>query len=77
MLFMVEPSQFSVVQPAQSLTCYIVEKLHTGLDDSLRMLMLLSCFRKRMSGQRPSIIQRKVSDDPRTSFCFMGHRNAN
>ena len=32
---------------AQSLTCYFMEKPHTGLDDCLNML--LPCFRKRMS----------------------------
>ena len=49
MWFMEEPSQFSVGQTAQSLTCPRLEKPHTGLDDCL--IMLLSCFRKRMSGQ--------------------------
>ena len=44
MLFMKEPSQFSMGQTAQSLTCSIMEKQHTGLDDCLNML--LSCFRK-------------------------------
>ena len=44
---MEEPSRFSVGQTAQSLTCSILEKPHTGLDDSLRILP--SCFRKRMS----------------------------
>ena len=46
--FMEEPSQFSVGQTAQSLTCSIMEKPLAGLDDCLDML--LSCFRKRMSG---------------------------
>ena len=53
MWFMERPSQFSVGQTAQSLTCSIMEKPHAGLDDCLRMLQ--SCFRKRMSavdGQR-------------------------
>ena len=36
-----EPSQFSVGQIAQSLTCPIMEKPHSGLDDCLNML--LSC----------------------------------
>ena len=45
--FMEEPSQFSVGQTAQSLTCYIIEKPHTGFKDCLNML--LSYFRKRMS----------------------------
>ena len=35
-------------QTAQSLTCFITEKPHIGLGDCLNML--LSCFRKRMSG---------------------------
>ena len=34
-----EPSQFSVGQIAQSLTCSIMEKPHAGLDDSLNMLL--------------------------------------
>ena len=48
MCFMEEPSQFSMGHTAQSLTCSIMEKPHTGLDDCLRMLQ--ACFRKRMSG---------------------------
>ena len=44
MWFMEEPSQFSVGQTAQSLTCSIVEKPHTSLDDCLNML--LSYFKK-------------------------------
>ena len=47
MWFMEEPGQFSVGQTAQSLTCSIMEKPHTGLDDCLRVLQ--SYFRKRMS----------------------------
>ena len=47
MWFMEEPSQFSVGQTQHSLTCSIMEKPHTGLEDCLKML--LSCFRKRMS----------------------------
>ena len=39
--------EFVVGQTAQSLTCSIVEKLQTGLDDCLNML--LSRFRRRMS----------------------------
>ena len=50
MWFMEEPSQFYVGQTAQSLTCSIMEKPHTGLDDFLNMLP--SCFRKRMSGDK-------------------------
>ena len=41
-------SQFSVGQTAQSLTCSIMEKPLTGLDDCL--IVLQACFRKRMSG---------------------------
>ena len=41
------PSQFSMGQIAQSLTCSIMEKPHTELDDCLRMLQ--ACCRKRMS----------------------------
>ena len=47
MWFTAEPSQFSVGQTAPSLTCSIMEKPSTGLDDCLRLL--LSCLRKRMS----------------------------
>ena len=39
------PSQFSVGKTAQSLTCYIIEKPHTGLDECLNMLQ--ACFRKK------------------------------
>ena len=48
MWFMEEPSQFPVGQTAPSLTCFIMEKPHTRLDDYLNML--LSCFRTMMSG---------------------------
>ena len=45
---MEEPSMFPEGQTAQSLTCSLMEKPHTGLN------MLLSCLRKRMSAcQRP------------------------
>ena len=37
-MFMEKPSQFSVGQTAQRLTCSIMDKPHTGLDDCLRML---------------------------------------
>ena len=49
--FMEEPCQFSVCQTALSLTCYIMEKPHTRLDDCLRMLQ--ACFRKRTSDSKP------------------------
>ena len=47
MWFMEEPSQFSEGQTAQSLTCSIMDKQHTGLDDCQRKL--LPCFSERMS----------------------------
>ena len=47
MLFIAEPSPFSVCQITQSLTCSIMEKPHTGLDDCPRML--LPCFKNKMS----------------------------
>ena len=40
---MEEPIQFSAGQTAQSLTCSITEKQHTGLDECPRIL--LSCGR--------------------------------
>ena len=48
--FKEEPSQFSMGQTAQSLTCSIMEKPHTGQDDCPRIL--LSCFRARTPGCR-------------------------
>ena len=51
---MEEPSQFSVGSTAQSLTCSIMEKPHTGWDDCLNML--LSCFIKRMSAPSASAV---------------------
>ena len=45
--FKEEPSQLSVGQTAQSLTCSIMEKPHRGLDDCPRIL--LSCFSARNS----------------------------
>ena len=47
MWFQEEPSQFSVGQTALSLTCSVIERPHTGLDDCLKIL--LSCFRARTS----------------------------
>ena len=44
---MEEPSQFSEGQTAQSLTCSIMDKQQTGLDDCQRKL--LPCFSERMS----------------------------
>ena len=72
MCFMEEPSQFSVGQIAQSLTCSIMEKPHTGLDDCLRML--LSCFRKRMSEWEKllfSSARKKGGGHERTSVAFL------
>ena len=48
---MEEPSQFSVGQTAQSLTCSVLEKPHRGLDACL--IILLSCFRDRTSDLSP------------------------
>ena len=39
--------QVLLAQPAQSITCSIMEKPRTGLDECLRMLQ--ACLRKRMS----------------------------
>ena len=50
-MFIEEPSWFSVGQTAESLTSSIMDKPHTGLDDSLRIL--LSCFREKMSDNKP------------------------
>ena len=49
------PSQFSMGQTVQSLTCSIMEKPHTGLDhlDECPRI-LLSCFRARNSEGRSS-----------------------
>ena len=56
--FMEVPSQFSMGQTAQSLTCSIMEKSHTGLDDCLNML--LSCFREKMSGLNRVVVTTAV-----------------
>ena len=50
--FKEEPSQFSMGQTAQSLTCFIMENHDTGLDKCLRIL--LSCFRARNSDRQGS-----------------------
>ena len=55
MWFMEEQCQFSLGQTAQSLTCSIMEKPHTGSDDCLRMLQ--TRFRKRMSDSEPDVFQ--------------------
>ena len=60
--FMEEPSQFSVDQTAQSLTCFITERPHTGLFDCLRIL--LSCFRKRMSGLDRAVVDCLLGLEP-------------
>ena len=46
--FKEEPSQFSMGQTAQILTCFIMEKPLAGSDEFLRIL--LACFRARNSG---------------------------
>ena len=51
--FMEEPSQFAVGQTSQSLTCSIMEKPHTGLDDCKRVLQ--ECFRKMMPDWRSTL----------------------
>ena len=48
--FKEEPSQFSMGQTAQGLTCSIMEKPLTWLEESLRIL--LSCFRARNSASK-------------------------
>ena len=50
--FKEESSQFSMGQTAQTLTCSILGKPHTGLDECSRIL--LSCFRARNSAPFPS-----------------------
>ena len=70
MCFLEESSQFSVGQTAQSLTCSIIEKPHTGLDDCLRVQ---ACFRKRMSDRRNHLIM--MSFDNYT-FCDLNHQHA-
>ena len=60
--FKEEPSQFSMGQTAQNITCSIMEKPHKGLDDCL-MRVLQECFRKRMSGQlRPIRFMTAIED---------------
>ena len=53
MWLMEEPSLFSVGQTAHSLTCSIMEKPHTGLED--RLGILLPCFRKRLSAPHQNL----------------------
>ena len=48
-------------QTAHSLTCSIMEKPHTGLDDCLRIL--LSCFRARNSGAVSCAFHYKYTGD--------------
>ena len=45
MWFIEVPSQFSMVQTTQRLSCSIMAKIHSWLDDCLRMLQ--ACFRKK------------------------------
>ena len=63
--FKEEPSQFSTGQTSQSLTCSIMEKPQTGLDECPRIL--LSCFRARNSGQMHIIQDDRRSSHPNPS----------
>ena len=58
-----EPSQFSMAQTAQSLTCSITEKSHTGLDECPRIL--LWWFRANNSDNHPLsfVITATASDE--------------
>ena len=58
--FKEEPSQFSMGQTAQSLTCFIMEKPRTGLDECPRIL--LSCFRARHSDYNRKKYCKTLSD---------------
>ena len=51
------PSQFSMGQTVQSLTCSIMEKPHTGWMTDLNRL--LWCFREKMSGLSAMNISRE------------------
>ena len=53
MCYREEPSQFSVGQTARSLTCSIMEKPHTGVDECPRIILL--CFRARISDQNQTM----------------------
>ena len=53
-----EPNQFSMGQTAQSVTCSIMEKPLTGLDECPRIL--LSCFKARNSGEHEGITRHGV-----------------
>ena len=66
MWFRKQPSQFSMGQTAQSITCSIMEKPHAGLDDCLNML--LSCFRKRMSVRPQPIVACNLTVISPTAF---------
>ena len=54
--FKEEPSQFSMGQTTQSLTCSIMEKPHTGLGECPSIL--LSCFRARNSASKAKPVPR-------------------
>ena len=56
------PSQFSMGQTVQSLTCSIMENHIQGWMTDLNML--LSCFREKMSGLPPTDCFKIVSDIP-------------
>ena len=67
MWFKEEPSQFSMGQTAQRLTCSIMEKPHTGLEECLRIL--LSCFRARNSGRQ--LLPREVEQKTETAIIII------
>ena len=71
MRFLEEPCQSSVSQTAESLTCSIMEKPLTGLEDSLNML--LSCFRKRMSAAK---LQSLLCFHHASQVCRRNRRNS-
>ena len=64
--FKEEPSQFSIGQTAQSLTCSIMEK-HTWLDECL--IILLMCFRARNYG--PICPTPSIRNDPLHSHLWL------
>ena len=69
--FKEEPSQLSMGQIAQSLTCSITEKPHTGLDECPRIL--LSCVRARNSAFEVLVVVCLVMKSTRTQIPFLSH----
>ena len=67
---MEEPSQFSVGQTAQSLTCSIMDKPHTGLDDSENAAGMLKkkdvCFPVRLTS-----VHKTESDSRLRALCSL------